>query len=63
MKRWKPKMNEVYFIINSEANIKEFEWWDDEIDSARWKFGNCFRTRKETDEARRRVKKALKGVK
>lgn len=62
---WKPKDGRTYFFICADGDIKYADFREnDNVDPfhlGRIELGNCFRTRAEAEEARERVKVALKG--
>lgn len=61
--QWKPEIHEYYFFVNSDLSVLSTS--NDgpliDLDAARIRRGNCFRTREEAVAAAKRVKKALKG--
>jgi hypothetical protein len=58
--RWKPKKNEGYWFILSNGDIGKDIWWKIEPDETKHNFGNCFRTEKEAQTARNKIKELLK---
>ncbi len=50
---WKPKTGDTYRYINSDGIILLSRWSNDDLDNARYKIGNCYRTDKEAEHAQR----------
>lgn len=50
---WKPKTGDTYRYINSDGIILLSRWSNDDLDNARYEIGNCYRTDKETEYAKR----------
>jgi len=42
---YKPKWNELYFVIHADGEIESSTWRDDDYDKARYACGNCYPTR------------------
>jgi hypothetical protein len=60
--RWKPKDGEEYYFFNdSELTIWMGNWLCCFLDEKRWFVGNCFPTKEEAEQARERVRKALRN--
>lgn len=57
--QWKPSKGERYFFVgdNGMVNFTYAEY--DEVDQDYYKFGNCFRTEKQAEQALEKVKQAL----
>ncbi len=60
-KPWKPKFGDEYFLITFDGKIKTTKWFYPPTDEMIFNFGNCFKTYEEAEEARERVRAALKG--
>lgn len=48
-KPWKPIDNEKYYYIDENGGICSEDWWNDSTDLMRYKLGNCYRTKEETE--------------
>lgn len=59
IKKWKPKNNECYYRITWIGEVTENIWYGLRNDESGYKFGNCFRTKKEAEVARDLVKSVL----
>jgi hypothetical protein len=60
MARWKPNYNENYYFVNTiTCEVNNYRWKDDEIDRDIYRMGNCFRTKKEAEQAFEKVKELL----
>ena len=57
--RWKPKYNECYYRITWMGEVAEDIWYGSRNDESGYKFGNCFRTKKEAETARDKIKELL----
>lgn len=56
--KWKPKNGEEYWtVIVGIANKLKFTWFGTKDDEARYKLGNCFKTREEAEVMAEKVKK------
>ena len=51
-KRWKPQRRERYYLILGDGDIKRFFWDNTFFDKKAWRLGNCFRLRKDAEQAR-----------
>ena len=54
-KRWKPKYNEIYWLVSNET-IYEAHWFNDNGDKWRYLIGNCFETEEEAEEYKKKIK-------
>ena len=59
--RWKPKEGEEFCFI-THAGYVYCENYSDKTNEDFWEFGNCFKTREETEQARDKVKEVLLDV-
>jgi hypothetical protein len=57
--RWLPREGNQYFIILGDGNIRPFRWHSTPFDFDAWSFGNCFRWRKDAEQARNALKEVL----
>lgn len=57
--RWKPGMFKTYFYFDSVGDVHVTDWANCSVDEARYKSGNCFRTREKAQRAAEEVKKTL----
>lgn len=59
--KWKPKNEECYYFIDDRLRIIKSmaNWYGEEVDNSRYELGNCFRTEKEAEEVRDKIKEAL----
>ena len=61
--RWKPEEDEEYWFVDSEGEVFSHNYEEAWItDAAKYKAGNCYRTKEEAQAARERVLKAYKSV-
>ena len=51
LKRWKPALNDSYFIITLDGSTMPFTWNNTQFDQFFWELGNCFKTRQEAEQA------------
>jgi len=60
---YKPKYNEVYYIVNSFGEITQCRWLKCNSNQYyRYNAGNCFRTKEEiTEEIKQRILSEMKG--
>ena len=58
--RWKPEYGEQYFYIDPMGTVQQESWYYTYINKSNYEFGNCFRTYKEADAAKNKIKKILK---
>lgn len=61
-RRWQPAYHERYFLILGNGRIQGFRWSDTEFDHDAWRFGNCFRDRKDAERARKFIKQLLQNL-
>lgn len=59
-KRWKPKIFEAYWYIRVTGEVMESVWNGNEMEEKIINFGNCFRTKKSAEKARRGISKLLR---
>lgn len=57
--RWKPEISFSYNYINSYGEIDVTYWRNDETDLGRYNLGNVFKSEKEAEQARDKVKALL----
>ena len=57
--RWKPANREPYYLILGDGVIRSLQWHDTAFDYEVWDFGNCFRRRKDAEQARDKIKEIL----
>ena len=63
-KQWKPQIGELYWVVYSNfALLWEMciQWTNSDFDKVLFKIGNVYRTRREAEQAKKRILKALKG--
>ena len=53
---WKPTNRQQYFLILAHGTISSLQWNDTVFDHEVWNFSNCFRSRKEAEQAREGMK-------
>jgi len=54
--RWKPKRMERYYLVQSDGNICGSMWYDDsEVDLWRYNQNNCFKTKKEAEQHKKKL--------
>jgi hypothetical protein len=53
---WRPTNREQYFLIVTNGEIRRLQWNDTIFDQEVWNLGNCFRRRKDAEQA-------LEGIK
>ena len=56
---WKPKYNERYYRISWMGTVVEDIWYGSRNDESGYKFGNCFKTTKEAEGVRDKIKNVL----
>lgn len=56
---WRPKYDEEFWHIDRYVSITHSWWEGDQFDKQQWKFGNCFKTKKEANKALELVKEIL----
>lgn len=61
-KRWKPKKREGYWMIENNAHVQDYEWFDDSFDNSLYHLGNCFQTEKEAKAVARKLKAFWKDI-
>ena len=49
--RWKPEMDQEYYLLGSDSSVNVDEWCDLSIDRNRFEIGNCFQTEEEAERA------------
>lgn len=54
-KRWKPKVEELYFYVGIGGNIIECVWVDEHFDGWQYLTGNCFKTKEEAEEYKKQI--------
>ena len=59
LERWKPEYQGQYYFIDIKGGILQKMWFDTQVDNLCYKFGNCFRTQKEAEIARDKIKELL----
>jgi hypothetical protein len=57
--RWKPKEGHGYYVIRASGTIVYTVNYDTLLDERNLKFGNCFETEAQAEEAARRVRETL----
>lgn len=57
--RWKPEYKSSYFNFDTWGELRRQIWNDDFMDEKAWKFGNCFKTQEEAEEARDAIAELL----
>ena len=57
--KWKPKNNEYYYRITWIGKVSEDIWYGSRNDESGYKFGNCFKTIKEAESVRDKIKEIL----
>jgi hypothetical protein len=63
-KQWKPQIGELYWVVYSNFALlweMGIQWTNSDFDKALFKIGNVYRTRREAEQAKKRILKALKG--
>jgi len=53
-KRWKPKYNEIYWLVEG-GDIFNSHWFNDRGDKWRSLIGNCFKTEEEAEENKKQI--------
>lgn len=51
-KPWKPKIDEFYWIVNSDGEVGCLRWYDSYSDMTLYKIGNCYRYKADADRNR-----------
>jgi hypothetical protein len=59
--RWKPEVNDPYFIIMLDGSTRQFAWRNHHFDHFFWGVGNCFQTRQEAEHARDAIQAVLRN--
>ena len=54
--RWKPEIDQEYYLLGSDSSVKVDEWCDLSTDRNRFEIGNCFKSREEAEKAIERLK-------
>ena len=57
--RWKPKVRETYYVVAPACIVNSDTSKNDWYDKLLYKSGNCFRTRKQAEQAAVKVRKLL----
>ena len=58
--RWKPKVGEIYWYVDTfQMDCSPMRRSNDNFDLTMYRFGNCFRTIKEAEQAAVKVRKLL----
>jgi len=62
-RRWIPKVGEAYFVVSLEAQeVRVYgPWYRTENEPDSWFLLNTFRTKKEAQEAAKKITKILRG--
>lgn len=55
LKSWKPNTNEKYWLIRTYGQTDWFYWVDDENDNWHYLTGNCFKTKEEAEEYKKKI--------
>jgi len=50
-KRWKPTLNNSYFIVKGTGGLNSYVWLNDISDNNYYKVGNCFQTEEKAKES------------
>lgn len=48
-RRWKPKLGDIYYLIDGDGEVLCSHWDNIAIDRDRYALGNCFKTREEAE--------------
>jgi hypothetical protein len=59
IKQWKPKIFQLFYFLTERGGIVKQQYIGSLFDQYYIKYGNCFRTKKQAEEAARRVRKLL----
>jgi hypothetical protein len=59
--RWLPLRGEKYFLIVRNGKIISSHWCDTPSEYEDWRFGNCFKNRKDAKKAREAMKDLLEN--
>ncbi len=57
--RWKPQLNDPYFIIALDGSTMQLKWRESQFDRLFWEFGHCFKTRQEAEQTRDAIQEVL----
>jgi len=57
--RWKPELNDPYFLITLDGSTMQLKWRENQFDKLFWEFGNCFKTCQEAEQARDAIQEVL----
>ena len=49
LKRWKPKIRELYYCINCGGALTQWYWLENDVDEWLYLIGNCFKTKEEAE--------------
>ena len=59
IERWRARNGENYYFVNQQSIVDSLEETFHPIDEKHFDFGNYFETRKQAEEASKRIKKVL----
>lgn len=59
LSKWKPKYNELYYSVSWLGRVMSNKWYGTYDDELSYQFGNIFKTRKEAELVRDKIKKLL----
>jgi len=54
-----PRNGQRYFLVLGNGTIQRFQWHGTDFDQEAWDFGNCFRSRREAEQAHTAIKEVL----
>lgn len=54
-KRWKPKLDEDYWLVSDCGNVVKLWWYNDDADKWIYLTGNCFKTKEEAEEYKKQI--------
>ena len=55
LKRWKPKYDETYWLVDYNGNICNATWYGEPDDEWAYLIGNCFETKEEAEEYKKQI--------
>lgn len=61
-KRWKPKVGEEYWFVDTTGIHRISRWYNDLYDKYRYKFGNVFQTEEQAIAAAEKIKALLRSL-
>lgn len=65
-KRWKPQMNETFYVVGTTegGTVEKWEWLNYPVDNFQYEIGNCFKTKEEAEfeAARRKFMKTFRDI-